>query len=378
MPQDTTVISFAHSAAQQLGDVGGPEGGKRRGWHVHTSLLLDGASGRAVGLIDQQWWLRPEGQRGKARERKTRRYRDKESFKWEAAMERVSGRLGQAMSRVITVCDREADVYEFLEYNYRKGYRYVVRAERDRAVEEGHGCIWEMMGSQPVLGRMVVDVAQRGGRKARKATITLRSARIKVRPPRRPKGTDLGELETWVVYAVEEDPARGDEALEWMLLTSEPAGDFAGAVRVVKYYTWRWRVEEFHKAWKSGCKVEEQRLQSQDNLMRIATVLAFVAVRLLQLKEWSELQEQAACTRILDDQQWRCLWMSTQKGRTFPEEPPTARWAYYAIARLGGWYDSKRTGRVGWDTMWRGWQELGLRLEGWILALRTLGGDKCD
>ena len=47
----------------------------------------------------------------------------------------------------------------------------------------------------------------------------------------------------------------------------------------------RWRVEEFHKAWKSGAGVEQRRMRGADNLERIAVVLAFVAVRLLQLRE---------------------------------------------------------------------------------------------
>jgi len=24
--------------------------------------------------------------------------------------------------------------------------------------------------------------------------------------------------------------------------------------------------------------------------------------------------------------------------------------------RLGGWYDTKRTGRIGWQTLWHGWE----------------------
>ena len=48
----------------------------------------------------------------------------------------------------------------------------------------------------------------------------------------------------------------------------------------------RWKIEEFHLAWKSGgAQVEKQRMQTADNLERMAVILAFVAVRLLQLKE---------------------------------------------------------------------------------------------
>jgi len=41
------------------------------------------------------------------------------------------------------------------------------------------------------------------------------------------------------------------------------------------------------------------------------------------------------------------VWARVEKKKKQPEHPPSLYWAYYAIARLGGWYDSKRTGRVG-------------------------------
>jgi len=59
----------------------------------------------------------------------------------------------------------------------------------------------------------------------------------------------------------------------------------AQAIRVLDIYAKRWRIEDFHKAWKSGCRVEERRLQSEGTLRRVAVILAFVAVRLVQLRD---------------------------------------------------------------------------------------------
>ena len=58
------------------------------------------------------------------------------------------------------------------------------------------------------------------------------------------------------------------------------------ARQIVRHYEQRWRIEEFHLAWKSGgTQVEKQRMQTADNLERMSVVLAFVAVRLIQIRE---------------------------------------------------------------------------------------------
>ncbi|HEH9428909.1 TPA: IS4 family transposase, partial [Aeromonas sobria] len=44
------------------------------------------------------------------------------------------------------------------------------------------------------------------------------------------------------------------------------------------------------------------------------------------------------------------------------------QWAYMAIARLGGFMDSKRTGIASWGTLWEGWQTLQSKLDGFIAA----------
>jgi aminoglycoside phosphotransferase (APT) family kinase protein len=62
------------------------------------------------------------------------------------------------------------------------------------------------------------------------------------------------------------------------LLTSETVSNLADAQRVVRWYKRRWTIEDFHKAWKTGCGAEERRFQSAENLRRAVTILAFVAV----------------------------------------------------------------------------------------------------
>jgi hypothetical protein len=197
--QDTTSVSYSHSVAKELGDLGGPKDRQGRGWFVHSTLLVDGLTQGTVGLIDQERWRRPPGTRGKRQKRKETPYAEKESFKWQASSERIRARLGAAtMARVIEVCDREADIYEYLTYKLERGERFVVRSSWDRSVESESGRLWATVKEQAALGLYEVQVPQRGAqkasrnqkarkaRKARTAQVTLRAARVKFKPPPRP------------------------------------------------------------------------------------------------------------------------------------------------------------------------------------------------
>jgi len=57
------------------------------------------------------------------------------------------------------------------------------------------------------------------------------------------------------------------------------------------------------------------------------------------------------------------MW-SKIETETLPKKAPTLYWAYYALAKLGRWHDSKRTGVVGWEVLWDGWFVLNQLIDG--------------
>lgn len=366
---DTTKLPFSHSVIKELGPLGYSSTKGPYGWKVHSSLMLSGSNGFTLGLIDQEFWQRDATSHGKSQHRRQRSYPDKESFKWELGLSRSAERLGSQMSRVISVCDREADIYEFLAYNELQGYRYVVRACYDRALSDEDAKLFDQVRSQAALGQTEVEVKQRGGRVARVATVTLRSCRVTLRPPRG-KRKDFTPLTLWVVIIEEESPPDGVKPLVWILLTTEPAGSFDEALKVQRHYTFRWRIEEFHKAWKTGCGLHQARMQYADNLQRLAQILAFIGVRLLQMREWKDTETD--CEELLKPEEWKLLWLSSKKNEPLPTKPPTLKWAFYTIAKMGGWIDTKRNGRVGWKAMWKGYAILQERLEGWKIAMEKM------
>ena len=367
--EDTTCVSYTHGVAEELGVTGYKKDAKRKGFLVHSVLLLDAASETPVGLIEQDDWRREPNDYGKKHARKQRAYEDKESHKWEQASQRTAQRLGATMARTISVCDRESDVYEYLDYKRRNAQRYVIRAKVDRQVLGRDENLFETVARDAVeLSCYTVNVMQRGGRKARQAQVHLRSLRLELHAPQ--GGAPRAPLTVNAILAEERDAPPDVDPLRWVLLTTEPVGRAEEARQGVRYYELRWRIEDYHKAWKSGVGVERQRFQTVENLQRMLVITAFLAVRVLQLRDVLDTSSgdvQASCETVLSEDEWKVLWISTQRS-TPPSTAPSIRWACLAVAKLGGFTDTKRTGRPGWDTLWHGWFRLQERLEGYQMS----------
>ena len=374
--EDTTTLSYTHSVIEQLGDVGAPMSTTTRGFLVHSVLLVDAESGDTVGLADQQYWTRDIARRGQRRQ-KRRPWEEKESAKWRRGSERLRALVGgDAMARVISVCDREADVYQYLGWKLSRGERFIVRAAQSRAVvgdDETATYLYPLMKEARAVGGVTLTVPQRGGRPARQARLTIRARRVQLRRPHRIAVDEPELLAVGAVLACEENPPPGVEPVEWLLVTTEPVGTPESALTVVERYRRRWRIEEFHKLWKSGIGVERCRMQTAANLQRFAVISAFVTVRVMQLREHFEAAPDASCTTVLTDDEWKVLWVAVEKKRP-PKQPPSTKWAYHAVGKLGGWHDTKRTGRVGPQALTDGWLRLQDRVAGYE-AMKLLGGD---
>ena len=116
----------------------------------------------------------------------------------------------------------------------------------------------------------------------------------------------------------------------------------------------RWLIEAFHKAWKSGCKTEERNLQTFENIERMMSMTAPIAV-------WC----------VFSEAEWMCLWLATEKKKP-PQQIPTMKWAYYALAKMVGWIDSQKTGRVGLSTLWEAWTKLREQVIGFQVAFELM------
>ena len=130
---------------------------------------------------------------------------------------------------------------------------FTIRSTHDRRLDTG-GRLRSSVLRRRELGRVRMKIVethpQREEPRERTATLALRAHRVQLRL-RDDHGRRRGSLAITVVHVCEPGATRRTR-IEWFLLTNVKAETADEALSVVQAYRARWRVEEFHRAWKSG------------------------------------------------------------------------------------------------------------------------------
>lgn len=388
--EDTTDLDFSsHAAAEDLGPIGD---GKGRGMFVHSTLVLRVEGWNAdhepqvvvSGLTAQQGWVR-SGYKAATGEKKVKRFaRSRESERWAAAV----GEIGPppAETRYTFLADREADIWETIGRCQDHGWDFLVRASQPRALADQEGSVFEAVAAAPVVGQFKLELRSRPRRvtrdkktgkpkrvreahKARTVELEVRSCTVRLRAPWRPGGAAEPRTVS-IVEAKEVNAAAGEDPIHWVLLTSWACGTEEQALRVVRGYTRRWLIEEYHKALKTGTGIEDSQLDKAQRIGALLGILAVVAVRLLSRKLLATTRPHEAVDRGEVGAEVLELLEATF-GR--PAEGWTNRTVLRCVARLGGFIGRKSDGEPGWITIWRGWQRLIPMVQGYNLAR----GERC-
>ena len=361
--QDTTFINVPTlEATEGLGTVNG----KAEEALLMHSVLAVRPDGHILGMLDNQVWARPPEEFGKAKDRKSRPIEEKESSKWLRSMVRAA-ELRDRFSpgtRLLHVCDREADIHEVFQKAIELGDDAIIRCARDRKVEGEWGYVRATLAAQPVLALARIEVPRKKGERKRWATTEIRAATVTLDPPAKYPGRR--PLRLSVVWVTEPVVPEGVEPLDWMLWTTLPVGTVEEALEVVKYYRLRWRIEDFHRTLKEGCRVERTQLKTAARIETLVAYSTAVAVRLLQITHWARTEPTRPCTEVLSDDEWRVLWARIHNARLSEGQgPPTMREAVKMIGRLGGHLGRKSDGLPGVRSLWKGWYVLQLLVEGY-------------
>lgn len=176
--EDSTSLSYHHEVCKELGLTGRYKNAYQRGYMVHSTLLVDAEKERTLGLAAQERWCREESNYGKSRERKKLSYESKESMKWENNTLHLEHLLEEHLSSVISVCDREADIYEYLHYKHLLEQRFLVRAKHNRLLKINKSYLFDELKQTKSLGNYTITIAQKGGRKERQALIELKAMHV--------------------------------------------------------------------------------------------------------------------------------------------------------------------------------------------------------
>jgi stalled ribosome alternative rescue factor ArfA len=241
--EDTTSLSYTHSVREELGLTGNNKKAKKRGYIVHSTMLMDAEKEKTLGLIAQERWCRDVDTFGKRNKRTKTSYEEKESYKWEKNSDELAKRLGNKLVDTISVCDREADIYEYIQYKLAHNQRFIVRASYNRKLKDAPEDLFEHVDNEQTLGTYTIEIAQKSGRKKRLVELELKAKEVTLKPPKRRADalTKLKPITLNVVIAREKNPST-EQVLEWILLTTEPISTFEEVRRITRYYELRWRV----------------------------------------------------------------------------------------------------------------------------------------
>jgi Domain of unknown function (DUF4338)/Transposase Tn5 dimerisation domain/Transposase DNA-binding len=361
--QDTTSLCYTtHPAMMGLGPISNKVNGPQ-GIEVHSAQAFT-PGGLPLGVLDIEAWARDPAEFGKSKNCNSKPIEDKESNKWLTALKPIAAAAARCPNtRVVTLADREADIYEYLLDAHQRGLETVVRAkEKNRRLDGEVLKLWPHMLARPNAGTIELTVPRHGKEPARPATLNVRFDTVTLRPPHAKE--HLPPLRVVVVLSREEAPPPGvKEPLEWLLLSTAPlwpargqaVASLADAVERIKWYTRRWGIEVFHRILKSGCQIEDRQLGTADRLEACLAIDAVVAWRIHHLTYLGRATPELPCDTVFDDDLWKgVIVFRTRKPP--PAKPPSLREMTRMIAGLGGFLGRKSDGEPGTQTLWRGLQ----------------------
>ena len=330
------------------------------GFHVHTSFGVS-PEGVPLGLLHQLFWVRDPEEPGTRHARRQREFSEKESARWLESLLATHATVDDAAVEILTIADREADIYELFATPRPPNSQLLIRVNHDRRVtvpeapEIRH--LQEAADAAPYIGGRYVEVRRAPGRPPRLAKVTIQMVSLHLHRPRNGKHADLGQPEITLLVVQEVDPPVGQTPIHWVLATTWPVPDLETACTVIFWYSLRWLVERYHYTLKSGCQLEALQLRSVQALEKTLLVYTMVAWRLLWLTYIGRVAPDLSCEVAFTTQEWQILHIATDTTPV-PDQPPSVQTAIQQLARLGGHRGWASSGPPGVKVLWRGWSKL--------------------
>jgi hypothetical protein len=294
--QDTMEMNFSTRLhCEGLGLVGKNQtGAESQGLKMHSQLALNGG-GMLLGVLGMRIYAGEKKAKGKVDDLPIE---EKESYRWVQAYEDacdISRRIADI--HIVCVEDREGDIFELFDKRRSRGGRVdlLVRAKHNRCLMEEEKKLFEYMREGQADGYMQVSVPRqreqkgkaskpgRPGLPARIAEVEVRFRELTICAPQTRQLKDKKPIRLFAVYLFEKNPPPGATRIRWLLLTTIEVRSLKQAMKCVKWYCLRWRIEEWHRVLKSGCGVLEHQNHKAEGLARAIAIDAVVAWRIMVL-----------------------------------------------------------------------------------------------
>ncbi len=392
--QDTTYFSYkSHPKTKGLGCLSKHKGKHKGnietlGTISHTTLALS-TNGLPLGLLDQKNYAREELSEEMISIKKRSHnialpIEKKESFRWLESFKKTNDLFKQSEKTVVTIADREADIYDLylLAKESKENAKFLIRANHNRMINkksthsEGSGeTIIDFLEKIEACGEINVEVPCRNKEPKRIAECTIKFSSFKLQPPKGFKGAkqDRNSPLTLNVINVKEKKTDSNYPLDWTLLTNIEIVSFQDALSKIRWYTLRWRVEEYFKIIKSGFIVEDCRLNTANRLIRYLTVMSIVAWRVFWLTHIARTSPESSALIYCNEFECKILTAKFSKKMKVRKSPPSIKEMVYWIAQLGGFLNRKSDGEPGITHVWRGIKEFHSIIQGAEIARSIYG-----
>jgi len=355
--QDTTFINLeTEDDKKKMGTLTRK---KKNEYLLHPSIVFT-PERTNLGVLHHTLWKRPEE---KVSDRGAKRIEEKESYRWLLSYQ-MSCALQQQHpdTLVVNVGDRESDIYElFIEseqVEFASKAEFIIRAKSNRLVdndEDNHRYLWDEMTELKSMGTYKTQLERTKYREAREGTFDVRFKEVTFTRGKR-KGGNHPPVSVYAVYATEKNPPKGETPIRWMLLTSLPIETLAQAQTVIGWYKVRWEIELFFRVLKSGCKVKELRLETDERIEKALAVYMIIAWRLHNITMIAREKPESPCDEVYAEEEWQLIYLLQKRSK--PKTIPGTREITRLLAMRGGFLARKGDGEPGIATIWKGYIEI--------------------
>jgi hypothetical protein len=330
--QDTTDLDFSERLhCNGLGDIGKNQtGAVSQGLKMHSSLAVS-EEGLPLGVLDTQIYASHFDDAKKAQNRPIE---EKESYRWLRTIDDLND-LAEYLpaTELIGIGDRESDMFELFDHRRRKapGIHLLVRAKHNRCLEDEEQSrkLFDHLAALPVMAQAQIEVPRQREKKskpskpgcialpARTAHVELKWDKVTLSAPATSQTRNLQPVELYALYLVEPHPPQGAKALRWVLLTTVPITSRKEALRCLRWYTMRWRIEEWHRVLKSGGHIESHQHHTADRLARAISIDAVIAWRVMLLALLGREVPEMPCELVFS--RWECRVLEKLQPLVAPE-----------------------------------------------------------
>jgi hypothetical protein len=347
------------------------------GLHLHSTIVV-GTNGIPLGVLKARTIPRKENSKKDKRLARDIPIEEKKTFTWiEHHRDIVEVAADMPNTRLIDVCDREADFFELFDEQRRNPrVELLVRASHDRRIDP-ETKLFSGIRSTPVRSTLKVHVPRKSARpkkskqkasparKKRNTELEVRYMSFQMKPPR--QLDDRKPIDIWVVHALEKNPPEGNKAIEWFLLTTIKINSAEDAEQCLRWYCLRWQIEEWHRVLKSGCRIEDIAHKTAERLRRAIAINLVIAWKIMLMKHMSRDTPELPAEVLFSDTEILTLEAYAKKKGHPP--PDSLGAAVYIVAKIGGYLGRKSDPPPGNQILWRGYATFKFMCAGFELLM---------